>query len=430
MPTGNGARVDEHEIDDVGALDLDRTDPFDARFRSDPYPLLARFRAERPVHQFVSGQWWLTRHADVAMVLRDRRFGSDPALLAAPFRERAGDSIAFQSGSGALLWMDPPDHTRLRGLVAQPFTPRALAAWRPRVDAICTGLVDDLVAAVADAGSADLLTTLAYPLPVDVISEILGIPPVDREQVRTWSSAASRMLDGGLDAADQAAGLAGTMELFALFTGLVEERRQAPHAEDDQGDLLDALLAAEQDGDRLTSDELVTTVVTLFVAGHETTMHLIGNGVLALLDHPAQLARLQADPSLASRAVDEALRFVGPPQVASRIATEPVAIDGHVVDTGEPVIVSIAAADRDPDRFPDPDVFDLDRDASGHLAFSSGIHHCLGAALARMEAEAAFTAVATRLPDLALVGGRPTFRAHAVLRGLEALPVTFTPTGR
>jgi cytochrome P450 len=423
-------RVDDDEIDAIDALDLDRTDPFDPRFRADPYPLLAHFRTERPVHQFPSGQWWLTRHADVAMVLRDRRFGSDPALLAAPFRERAGDSIAFQSGSGALLWMDPPDHTRLRGLVAQPFTPRALAAWRPRIETICAGLVDGMIDAVAWDGSADLLTALAYPLPVDVISEILGIPPVDREQVRTWSSAASRMLDGGLDPEDQAAGITGTMELFALFTGLVEERRQAPRR-DDPGDLdlLDALLAAEQDGDRLTSEELVTTVVTLFVAGHETTMHLIGNGVLALLDHPAQLARLRADPSLAGRAVDEALRFVGPPQVASRIAAEPVEIDGRVVDTGHPVIVSIAAADRDPARFPHPDVFDLDRDASGHLAFSSGIHHCLGAALARIEAEAAFTAVATRLPGLALVGDRPTFRAHAVLRGLQALPVTFATSG-
>jgi cytochrome P450 len=287
------------------------------------------------------------------------------------------------------------------------------------------GLVDRLLYARVEQGELEVLADLGYPLPAEVICQLLGVPIRDRDQFRDWSAAASRLLDGNLEPEAQEAGVVASMQLFGYFAELLEDRRRHPG-----DDLLSGLVAAEEEGDRLTPEELLTTVVTLFVAGHETTMNLIGNGTLALLDHPDQLAALQADPSLARPATEEALRYEGPAQLVPRVALEPLRVGEARVEAGDSVVVGIAAANRDPRRFIDPDRFDLHRADAGHLAFSLGPHHCLGAALARLEAEVAFAAMARRLPQLELAGDRPRFRAHAILRGLEALPVRFTPGPR
>jgi hypothetical protein len=402
-------------------VDLDEVDPFGLEWRQAPWPLYRRFQDESPVHRFPQGGWLLTRFEDCSEVLRDRRFGSDPSNLNETGRAAIGANDVYQPGSSVLLFIDPPDHTRIRSLVSKAFTPKVVSRLRPWLE----GLVDRLLDARVEQGELEVLADLGYPLPAEVICQLLDVPLRDRDQFRDWSAAASRLLDGNLEPAAQEAGVLATMQLFGYFAELLEDRRRHPG-----DDLLSGLVAAEEEGDRLTPEELLTTVVTLFVAGYETTMNLIGNGTLALLDHPGQLAALQADPSLARPATEEALRYEGPAQLVPRVALEPLRVGEAEVEAGDSVVVGIAAANRDPRRFADPDRFDLHRADAGHLAFSLGPHHCLGAALARLEAEVAFAAMARRLPQLELAGDRPRFRAHAILRGLEALPVRFTPGPR
>jgi len=403
-------------------LDLSDVDPFDLEWRQDPWPLYRRFQDEAPVHPDPRGGAWLvTRWDDCDQVLRDRRFGSDPSKLNEAGRDAIGSNDVYQAGTSVLLFLDPPDHTRIRSLVSKAFTPKVVSGLRPWVE----DLVDHLLDATIEAGELEVLRDVGYPLPAEVICQLLGVPTSDRDQFRAWSAAASRLLDGNLEPADQEAGVTAVMALFGYFADLLEDRHRQPG-----DDLLSGLVAAEEQGDRLSPEELLTTVVTLFVAGHETTMNLIGNGTLALLDHPDQLDALAGDPARARATAEEALRFEGPVQLVARVALEPVTIADAHLDVGDSVTVGIAAANRDPRRFADPDRFDAHRDDAGHLAFSLGPHHCLGAALARLEAEVAFAAIARRCRDLELVGPRPQYRAHAILRGLDALPVRFRPGPR
>jgi cytochrome P450 len=390
--------------------------PMDPEFVADPYPMYHRLRAEDPVHHSPLGFWVLTRYADVIAMLRDPRLIKEPiaAFVAARF------GMTVPPGLGlSMLDRDPPDHTRLRGLVSKAFTPRALERLRPGIQQIVDGLLDE----VAGRGSMDLIEEFAYPLPVRVICEMLGVPVRDHERFKHWGLDIARGLDAIMLPPDSEVGkrsVTGRRALAEYFHGLIAERRAAPRE-----DMLSALIAAEEAGDKLNEDELLATCILLLVAGHETTVNLIGNGVLALLRHPAELRKLRENPGLIGTAVEELLRFDGPVQRTARIPSEDVTIDGQTIGKGEMVMPFLGAADRDAAQFPDPDRLDITRADNRHIAFGMGIHFCLGAPLARVEGQIAINTLLARLPKLALATDRPRFRQSLTLRGLETLPVSF-----
>lgn len=389
--------------------------PFDPEFNADPYPHYHRLRETDPVHEVAPGIYLVTRYDDAVELLRDARFGKDgyQALLAARF----GDDRTRPGLAVSMLFRDPPDHTRLRGLVSQAFTPRVVEQLRGRVER----LVDELLDRAADRRAMDVIADLAYPLPVTIISEMLGVPAADRDTIREWSTHLAGSLDaillGQPDLVER--GIAGREGLVGYFRDLAAERRRRPGP-----DLLSALLEAEERGDRLTEDELLATCVLLYVAGHETTVNLIGNGTLALLRHPAQLAALAADPALAESAVEELLRYDSPVQRVGRICDgDDVEFAGRPIPKGAVVVAVIGAANRDPAHFPDPDRLHLARPDNRHVAFGRGIHFCLGAPLARLEGRIGIQALVRRYPRIRLDTDRPAWRPGVTLRGLEALPV-------
>jgi len=399
-------------------------DPMPPEYRADPYPLYDWIRENEPVHRAADGNWVLVRYADASAVLRDPRFSNNPEWLGP---DAVNASSVRVPGSRVMMFLDPPDHTRLRSLVSKAFTPKVVDGLRPRIQAI----VDESLDAVADRGEMDVLADLAYPLPTIVICELLGIPLADRELFKDWSADASRLLDGYVDADAQVRGMAATMHLAQYFTDLIDERRVAATAfgprRPAREDLLTAMIAAEEGGTKLTHEELLTTATLLLLAGFETTMNLVGNGMFMLLRHPDQLDRLRSDPSLDRTAVEELLRYEGPVHITARIATTDVEIGGQAIAKGEQIAVSIAAANRDPSQFADPNRLDVGRSDNRHLAFAAGAHFCLGAALARIEARAAVTTLVRRFPDLHLVGPEPQWRDHFVVRGLKELRVGFDP---
>jgi cytochrome P450 len=396
-------------------MDELRFNPMDPEFIADPYPTYHRMRTAEPVHQSPMGFWVLTRYEDVVAALRDPRLEKEaiPAFVA----ERFGITIV---GAGlSMLDRDPPDHTRLRGLVSKAFTPRVVEALRPHIQKIVDGLLDR----VRDAGKMDLVEDFAYPLPVIVICEMLGVPLEDRERFKTWGLDIARGLDAiwlppGSDIVKRSA--ASRHELAEYFRDLIARRRAEPRA-----DLLSGLIAAEEAGDKLSEDELLSTCILLLVAGHETTVNLIGNGTLALLRNPDQLERLRRQPELIGSAVEELLRYDGPVQRTARIPSEDVVIGGRTIPKGEMVMPFMGAADRDPAQFPDPDRLDIGRADNRHIAFGWGIHFCIGAPLARVEGQIAIGTLVKQLPELALATDRPEFRQSLTLRGLSALPVRF-----
>jgi hypothetical protein len=398
--------------------------PFLPEVHEDPYPLYHRLRADDPVHRSALGFWVLTRHADVLAVLRDPRMSRDPRRSERVELLRASaevdELLASEEAAPSMLFVDPPDHTRLRTLVNKAFTPAAVERLRPRVEAIVAGLLDR----VAGAGAMDVVEDLAYPLPVTVICELFGVPTADRDQFRAWSRGLVHLLDPlvASDALERA--LQARLALRGYLRGLIAERRAHP-----AGDLLTALIAAEDQGHQLNEDELVSMCVLLLVAGHETTVNLIANGLLALLRNPGERARLQADAALAGSAVEELLRYDSPVQFTSRHALADLDIGGRRVGAGETVVAVLGAANRDPARFPDPDRLDLARAPNRHVAFGGGIHFCLGAPLARMEARVAIPAMLARLPGLELGRQPPVRRATVTLRGLASLPVAFRAAG-
>ncbi len=364
------------------------------------------------------GLWILTRHRDVQAVLKDARFSVDRrrAAIVEQFKDRLPIAAALgeEGGLRSMLLMDPPDHTRVRGLVSKAFTPRRVAELRPRIEAIVTTLLDS-----ADGtGSFDLIDQIAAPLPAIVIAELLGVPAEDHRQFKEWSSALVSAIGSAnpLDGRAQFERALG--QLLDYLRGIIAERRKAP-----QDDLISAMLEAQEERDALSDAELLATSNLLLIAGHETTTNLIGNGTLALLRNPEQFARLQRDRSLMRSAIDELLRYDSPVQATARVALEPVALDGATLPTGAMVMTGIGAANRDPDVFDDPDRLDLGRTNNHHLSFGFGAHFCLGAPLARLEAEIAFDALLDRYPKLELASETLTYRPSPVLRGLTALPV-------
>ena len=391
--------------------------PMAPDFVADPYPMYHRLRAEDPVHRSPLGFWVLTRYADVIAMLRDPRLTKEP--IAAFVAARFGMAVPPPGLGLSMLDRDPPDHTRLRGLVSKAFTPRALEALRPGIQQIVNGLLD----AVERRGSMDLIEEFAYPLPVRVICEMLGVPVRDHERFKQWGLDIARGLDAIMLPPDSEVGkrsITGRRALADYFRELIAERRAAPRE-----DMLSALIAAEEAGDKLNEEELLATCILLLVAGHETTVNLIGNGTLALLRHPAELRKLRERPALIATAVEELLRFDGPVQRTARIPSEDITLGGQTIGKGEMVMPFLGAANRDPVQFPDPDRLDITRADNRHIAFGMGIHFCLGAPLARMEGQIAINTLLARLPRLALATDRPRFRQSLTLRGLETLPVSF-----
>lgn len=396
--------------------------PFDPQYVADPHAYYARLRETAPVQRSVlpDGQtvWVLTRYADVEAAFADPRLVKDPrnALTPEQIARRPPLPETLRYIRANMLSRDPPDHTRLRRLVSKVFTPRMVEQLRPRIRAIADALLD----AVAGRGEMDLIAEYALPLPITVIEEMLGIPVADRERFRGWSDA---ILSAAPPMPVTPATVEGAEALKRYLELQFEERRRAP-----TDDLITGLLQAEEAGDRLDKDELLGMTYLLLLAGHETTANLIGSGVLALLEHPDQLAKLRADPGLMPAAIEELLRFCSPVATSTlRYAAADVPVGGVVVPKGEWVLVVITAANRDPARFPNPDTLDITRPDNKHLAFGNGIHYCLGAPLARLEAEIALGMLLRRLPGLRL--GVPaealTWRPSLLLRGLAKLPVRF-----
>ena len=388
--------------------------PLLPEFHANPYPFYKRLREKEPIHQSPMGFWVLTRYEDCVAVLRDQRFGREEfqQMLTAVY----GDGTEMPR---SMLFRDPPDHTRLRALVSKAFTPRMIETMREHIQEI----VDRLLDRVQDAGRMDVIEDLAYPLPVTVICEMLGVPVDDHASIRGWSADIARSLDAIGLPSDEGIVERGRKSRRALgdyFRRLVPERRARP-----QDDLLSGLLAAEEQGDKLTQDEVIAMCLLLFIAGHETTVNLIGNGTLALLRHPDQLTKLRAEPALIGNAVEELLRYDSPVQRTARITTTEVELAGQLLPKGALVITALGAANRDPAQFADPDRLDVTRKDPRHISFGFGIHFCLGAPLARVEGQLALGTLLRRAPDLALAEANPEWRESSVLRGLKRLDVTF-----
>ncbi|MFF3456039.1 cytochrome P450 [Streptomyces sp. NPDC002730] len=382
---------------------------------ADPYTVYARLRESGPVHRIAGTDglpaWLVTRYDDVRQALADPRLSLNKRN-AAPGNYRG---MALPPALDAnLLNMDPPDHTRIRRLVSQAFTPRRIAELREPI----RRTADQLLDAIAPHGRADLIASYAAPLPITVICDLLGVAPEDRRDFRAWTDALVAPDPAEPSRAKEAVG-----GLLASFTQLIARKRAEP-----ADDLLSALTAVRDEEDRLSEDELMSLAFLILFAGYENTVHLIGNATLALLSHPDQLAELRADPDRLGGAVEELARYDGPaPLAIRRFPTEDIAIGGVTIPAGETVLLSLAAAHRDPHRFTDPDRLDIGRDATGHLALGHGIHYCLGAPLARMETEIALAALLERFPRLELdvphgdLRWRPSMRA----RGLLSLPVRY-----
>ncbi|MDC7341132.1 cytochrome P450 family protein [Streptomyces lydicus] len=392
------------EIVDLGAYGED--------FTANPYKYYAKLRAQGPVHRVrvPNGPdvWLVVGHEAVRGALTDPRLSKN--WRASGQLGPAGEESALFTN---MLDADPPHHTRLRKLVAKEFTARRVEALRPRVQQITDELLDAMLA--APDGRADLVEALAFPLPMTVICELIGVPAMDREAFRGWSN--ELVAPTGEEAA-----YAATVAMSDYLVGLIEARRKDPG----EGLLSDLIRTSDEDGDQLSREELVGTAFLLLVAGHETTVSLLSNGVRALLQHPAQLAALRADFSLLDNAVEEMLRYDGPVETATwRFSSEPVEIGGTLIPAGETILVALASASRDPERYSAADDFDITRDARGHAAFGHGIHFCLGAPLARLEARVALRSLLERCPDLALDvdPGALTWRTGMLIRGTEQLPV-------
>ncbi|HEY2056991.1 MAG TPA: cytochrome P450 [Amycolatopsis sp.] len=390
---------------------------FAPEHKADPYPLYGRWRERSAVTELAGGTLVVSGLAEATELVRDPAFGHpEPELLELAGRDP--DEPVDENGRviRAFLGLNPPDHTRLRRLVSKAFTPRTVERLAPRIEAIADRLVTDLL----DAGEADLMTALAAPLPVEVISEMLGVPLADRERFAAWSHAMARAVDPDflLSESDRTAAVRARREFVAYFRDLAAERRRSPGQ-----DLLSDLVTVSDAGDKLSEGELLVTLTLLLVAGHETTTNLIGNGVLALLREPAGLGALGPAGELAEPAVEEVLRYDSPVQLTSRIALRDTSVGGFEVDEGWQAIVLIGAANRDPAGHPNPDRFDPSREPGRHLAFGQGIHFCLGAPLARLEGRIVFRTLARRVPSLRLAGA-PSWGPMTTLRGLASLPVS------
>jgi unspecific monooxygenase len=398
-------------------------EPGSPAFIADPYPVLARLRAEHPViHDPATNQWLVSRFADVGALLRDKRLGRSYVHVASHEEFGRTPPPAWQAPFEAsqrlqLIDMEPPDHTRLRRLVSTAFTPRTVEGLRPRV----TELVDGLVTAARDRGEFDLLADVIERLPVAVIAELLGIPEEDRPLLRPWSADMTLMFELARSEDDERRAVRATVEFSDYVRGVVRARRASPRA-----DLLSQLALVGEAGDRLSEDELIATAILLLNAGHEASVNGAANAWWTLFRHPAALASLRAEPGLVPTAVEELLRYDTPAPMFERWVLEEVEIHGIAIPRGEELALLFASANRDGAAFANADGLVLDRSPNPHLSFGAGIHYCLGAPLARLEMAILFRAILERMPNLELVA-EPAWKPRFVLRGLQSLPVRVGP---
>jgi len=393
--------------------------PMSPEVIADPYPHYHRLRATDPVHRSPLGFFVASRHADVTHVLRDRRFGKDfVGRMTRRFGEQVMEEPVYRSMRHWMLQQDPPDHTRLRGLVVKAFTARRVEDMRPRIQAI----VDATLDRVEGRGHMDLIADFAFRLPVTVICEMLGIPREEHEMFFHGARTGGRLLDPvPLSRAEIDEANAGNLAQADYFRALFELRRRQPG-----NDLTSELVQAEDEGGKLSNEELTANIILLFGAGHETTVNLIGNGLLALHRNPGQLRLLQDKPALIANAIDEMLRYDSSVQLTGRTALEDVEVGGVAVAKGESVLCLLGAANRDPAAYPDPDRLDISRPNIRPMSFGGGIHFCLGAQLARIEGEIAISTLLHRFPQLRLDDAEhPDWRQTFVLRGLNRLPASW-----
>ena len=388
--------------------------PIDPAFRADPYPFLKRLREYDPVNETPSGLFRLTRYVDVIRMLKEVPSGvrmADGSVFGA---------VPLSGGPGQfILQQDPPDHTRLRQLMNQAFTPRAIERLRPRVRT----LVDELLDRVAARGEMDVIADLALPVPSTLICELMGVPVTDRDKFTDWTAAATHLLAAAISPPDVLErGITAVTALGDYFTALIAERRKSL-----TDDLLSGLIRAEEAGDRLSPTELISQSIGLLIAGFETTIGLIGNGVLALIRHPDQIEKLRANPDLIHSAVEECLRFDGPITLTIRVTREDTRFGDKIIPRDRPVMCMLAGANHDPAHFPDPDRFDITRADNDHLAFGGGVHFCLGAHLARLEAQEAIGGLVRRFRGLELVSDELEW-GRSLFHVLGRLPVRFQRT--
>ena len=387
-----------------------------------PSTFYAHLREQEPLTYIgdflgMGNAWIITNYDDAIALLKDPRFTKDRRKLSSPGEGQApGDENPFLALMMSMINVDPPDHTRLRGLVSKAFTPRMIEQLRPRIQQITNELLD----AVQERGEMDLINDFAYPLPITVISEMLGIPKEDRRQFRTWTQV---MVNTGEQNLQESLRTSAIGEFLGYIKSLLDEKRAHPG-----NDLTSSLVQVEENGDALSENELISMIFLLIVAGHETTVNLIGNGTLALLQHPDQMHRLQHDPSLVPSAIEELLRFTAPVNLSDeRWATEDISMHGKVIHKGDIVYAALIGANTDPHQFHNPEALDIARQENQHLAFGKGIHFCLGAPLARLEGQIAFATLIQRLPNLRLTSDpeQLIWNNNPMLRGLRSLPVAF-----
>ena len=388
--------------------------PIDPAFRADPYPFLKRLREYDPVNETPIGLFRLTRYDDVIRMLKEVPSGvrmADGSVFGA---------VPLSGGPGQfILQQDPPDHTRLRQLMNQAFTPRAIERLRPRVRT----LVDELLDRVAARGEMDVIADLALPVPSTLICELMGVPVTDRDKFTDWTAAATHLLAAAISPPDVLErGITAVTALGDYFTALIAERRKSL-----TDDLLSGLIRAEEAGDRLSPTELISQSIGLLIAGFETTIGLIGNGVLALIRHPDQIEKLRANPDLIHSAVEECLRFDGPITLTIRVTREDTRFGDKIIPRDRPVMCMLAGANHDPAHFPDPDRFDITRADNDHLVFGGGVHFCLGAHLARLEAQEAIGGLVRRFRGLELVSDELEW-GRSLFHVLGRLPVRFQRT--
>ena len=392
--------------------------PLQDGYAASPWSHFAEMRDHEPVHDSFGSQWFLFRYADVTRLLRDPTLSVDDENITVHDAERLAsfeDAFGEMERTRSMLGLDAPDHTRLRRLVSKAFTPSTIAALRP----VIQKMVDAALDGMDERGTTEIVGDLAFPLPFDVISVMLGMPESDKDQVAKWSSALVKTLDPIITDEEIREAAEAERSMRQLLEEVIEWKRANP-----ADDLLTALIQAEEDGDRLTASELRDQVQLLFVAGHETTVNLIGTGIHELLQRPEQAAILRDDPSLDASAVDELLRFVAPVQFSRRITLEPIEFDGKTIAAGTFVMAGLASANHDPAKWgDDADELDVRRDgAAQHVSFGSGSHYCLGAALAKLEAQVAIGSFLRRFPD-AHATGEVQWNGRINLRGVERLEI-------
>ncbi|MEW9521523.1 cytochrome P450 [Streptomyces tubercidicus] len=436
-----------HDKPDITAADAPAGCPaagpapalFTWEFASDPYPAYAWLREHAPVHrtELPSGveAWLVTRYTEARQALADGRLSKNPVHHSEAAHGKGKVGIPGERSANLmthLLNIDPPDHTRLRRLVSKAFTPRRVAAFAPRVQELTDRLIDGF----AERGEADLIHEFAFPLPIYAICDLLGVPREDQDDFRDWAGMMLRHTKAGQGGGPRGGVAKSVKKMRGYLAELIHRKRASlgATAEPDE-DLISALIRASDHGEQLTENEAAAMAFILLFAGFETTVNLIGNGIYALLRHPAQRELLQksieaGDTELLATGIEELLRYDGPVELATwRFATEELTLGGQRIAEGDPVLVVLAAADRDPARFTEPDVLDLTRRDNQHLGYGHGIHYCLGAPLARLEGQTALATLLTRLPDIRLAAEPDDlrWRGGLIMRGLRSLPVEFTP---